>query len=411
MKKSRMLVLLMIFTMIFSQMSFASTVLVGGKSKSLETMTVNARTYVSAKSLGDYGLSTAIKGDKITLSNHAVKFEFTNKSNAVKVNGVLMTMDSKALIQSGQAYYPLRFVFETMNYTVGFDKTVKKTTLNKKTDDSYPVWIKDGVTQYRFTSPAKKIVSLAPSITEILFAIGAEDRLVGRTKYCDYPVAATKVRSVGSLYEPDIEGILDIKPDMVIAATHMNEDAMKLFKKAGIRTATQKSPEKMDQIYELIENLGILTEQDYPARALVSTLRSKAQRVENIVNQIPLSKRATSYYVVGTGKSEYTAGSDTFIHDLFTKAGAKNVAADVKGWAYTLEKLLDHNPEYIFGESWAMDTMKGSKNYGALNALKNGKFVVVDANVFSRPGPRAIDQGLKQVLIKLYPAYAKQLGF
>lgn len=411
MKKSRILVLLMVFTLIFSQMSFASSVLVGGKSKSMEILTVDARTYVSSKTLGQYGLSTATKGDKITLSNHVVKFEFTNKSNAVTVNGVAMTMDSKVLIQNGQAYFPLRFVFETMNYKVGYDKKSQKMTLDKKIDPSFPVLIKDGGVYYRFTSPTKKIVSLAPSITEILFAIGAEDRLVGRTQYCDYPMAATKIRSVGSLYEPDIEGILDIKPDMVIAATHMNEDAMKLFKKAGIRTATQKSPEKMEQIYELIENLGVLTEQDYPARALVSTLKSKAQRVENVVQQIPQSKRVTSYYVVGTGKSEYTAGSDTFIHDLFTKAGAKNVAADVTGWAYTLEKLLDHNPNYIFGEQWAMDTMKGSKNYSALSALRNGKFVVVDGNVFSRPGPRAIDQGLKQVLIKLYPAYARQLGF
>lgn len=411
MKKNKIVALLLMVVMVFSQMSFAASVRVDGKNKSLDILTDDSRQYISVKGLADYGLSTLTKGGQITLSNHAVKFEFKVGSNAVKVNGVPMTLDSKPFVKNGQGYVPMRFVFETLNYDFGYNKSTKQMTLTRNKEAAYPVLIKDGDMVYRFTSPVKKVVSLAPSITEILFAIGAQDKLVGRTTYCTYPEAAKKIRSVGTLKEPDVEGILDLNADMVIAATHMNEDAMKLFKKAGVRTATQKSPENIEQIYALIENLGVLTEQAYPARALVSSLRSKQQRVEAIAASIPDDKKASVYYVVGTGKKEFTAGADTFINEIFTKAGAKNVAADVNGWAYTLEKLIDHNPEYIFGEAWAQDTMKGSRNYGSLSALSNGKFVLVEGNVFAIPGPRVIDEAMKLVVKKLYPNYVKQLKF
>lgn len=411
MKKNKIVALLLMVVMVFSQMSFAAVVRVDGKTKNLDILTVDSRQYISVKNLADYGLSTVTKGSQMTVSNHAVKFEFSVGTNAVKVNGVPMTLDSKPFVKNGQGYVPLRFVFETLNYDLGYNKSTKQMTLTKNKEAAFPVLIKDGETIYRFTSPVKKVVSLAPSITEMLFAIGAQDKLVGRTTYCTYPEAAKKIQSVGTLKEPDVEGILDLNADMVIAATHMNEDAMKLFKKAGVRTATQKSPENIEQIYTLIENLGVLTERAYPARALVSSLRSKQQRVEAIAASIPESKKATVYYVVGTGKKEYTAGGDTFINEVFTKAGAKNVAADVNGWVYTLEKLIDHNPQYIFGESWALDTMKGSRSYGSLSALSKGKFIVVEGNVFAIPGPRVIDEAMKMVIEKLYPSYAKQLKF
>lgn len=404
--------LLALLVMVTS-ISFAApaNVTVNSKTAKFDLISVMNRQYIAGKDLKTFGLTETITGNTLTLKHKEVTFLFNATSNAVQVNGVNLTLDAKPFLRSGKAYYPMRFVLETMNYTLGHDAKKGNTVIKAVTKPEFPVTIKDEKANYTFKKPVDKIVSLAPSMTEILFAIGAGDMLVGRTKYCTYPAEASKIKSIGTLYEPDIESILALKPELVLAATHMNADVMKMLDKANILTATQKSPEKIDQIYTLIENLGIITGKDYTARALVSSLKGKVDRIANIANSIPKAERKTLYYVVGTGKSEYSAGSDTFISDVLTRAGAVNVASDVTGWSYSLEKLLSHNPEYIFGEGWAKDSMKGSSNYSALSALKNDKFIVVDGNLFAIPGPRVIDLGMKQVIETLYPSYAKRLQY
>lgn len=410
MNKNKFFALLLAVTLLVTSLSFATPVTVNSKTQNLDLITIMNRNYISGESLKTFDLTSKIAGQELTLSNKEVTFNFKINSNAVKVNGVELTLDSKPVIRNNKAYYPTRFVLETMNYAINANSK-GALVIKASTKPEFPVVIKDVKDSYTFKKPVKSIVSLAPSMTEILFAIGAGDMVVGRTKYCNSPAATTAIKTVGSLYEPDLEGILNLKPELVIAGTHMNTDVMTMLEKANILTATQKSPEKIDQIYTLIENLGIITGKDYSARALVSSLKGKVERITAIAKSIPASERKSIYYVVGTGKSEFTAGSDTFISDIFTRAGATNVAADTTGWAYTLEKLISHNPEYLFGEGWAKDSMQKGSNYAALSALKNDKFIIVDGNIFSIPGPRVIDLGMKTVIEKLYPSYAKRLQF
>jgi iron complex transport system substrate-binding protein len=322
-----------------------------------------------------------------------------------------MTLDSKPYFNGKVAFVPMKFIFETLNNTVGYSSATKQITVKYKGNFVFPITIKDGAKVYKFTKPAKRIVSLAPSITEILFAIGAGDLVVGRTKYCTYPAQAASVKSVGTLYEPDLESVINLDPDVVIAATHMNEDVMNALTKAKISTLTQESPAKIDQIYTLIEQLGRLTNKTYESRALVSSMKSKEDRINNIMKAIPASQRKEVYYVVGTGKSEYTAGKQTFIHEILVGTGLINVGSDVDKWSYSLEKLIAHNPEYLIGADYSFTTMKGSKNYSSLTALKTGKTIEVDTNVFSIPGPRIMDYSMKTLIEKLYPELAYQLRF
>lgn len=411
MKKRKLVALLLALMVLMTQMSFAAPVMVNNKTQALDLLSVSGRQYISGEALKSFGLTSTVTGDAMTLKHKEVTFTFKANSNAVKVNGAEMTLEAKPLIKNKKAYYPLRFVLETMNYTVAYDAKKGRISLKAITRPEFPVVIKDDKATYTFKKPVDTVVSLAPSMTEILFAIGAGNKVVARTKYCDYPAAVSKVKSVGTLKEPDIESILNLKPDLVLAATHMNEDAMKLFAKAGIEIATQKSPEKISEIYTLIENLGVITNQDYSARALVSSLKAKSERISALVSSVPVAKRKSVYYIVGTGNKEFTAGANTFINDILTKSGADNVANDVVGWSYSLEKLLKHNPEYLFGEAWAKDSMTGSKTYSALSALSKNKFITIDASVFSRPGPRVIDLGMKLVIETLYPQLADQLQY
>lgn len=407
----KMMALFMTIMVLMTSVGFAAPVSVNGQTQKLDIIETGGRQYIAGPALKSFGLTSSVNGNDLTLKHKAVTFEFKANSNAVKINGVPMTLDSQPVLKNKTPYFPLRFVMETMNYGVGYDSKSKQVLLKANKAASFPVTINDDKLSYTFKKPVKKIVSLAPSMTEILFAIGAGDLVVGRTKYCTYPPEASKIQSVGTLYEPDLEGILKLKPELVIAGTHMNEDVLKMLDKAEIQTATQKSAEKIDEIFTLINNLGVITQNDYSARALVSSLKGKITRIENIVKKIPDSQKKTVYYVVGTGKKEFTAGKDTFINDVFTRAGGLNVATDVTGWAYTLEKLIAHNPEYLFGEARGKETMLGSSNYASLTALKSDKFVVIDNSIYSIPGPRVIDLGMKAIIEILYPTYAKELNY
>lgn len=390
---------------------FASNITIEGKAASLTTEVVYGRTYASTESLKQMGLKTTVTGSLIQLTNGVVTFTFTNQSNVVKVNNTQMTLDANAYIKKGVAYVPMKFVMETLNYTVGYNAQTKAITLNKQPELKFPLSITDSGKTYTFVKPAERIVSLAPSITEILFAIGAGELVVGRTNYCNYPAQTSKVESVGTLYEPNLEKILDLEPDTVIAATHMNEDVLNTLTKAKIGTLTQASPAKIDEIFVLIEQLGKLTNKNYEARAVVSAMRSKADRVNDVVKRIALTDRKNVYYVVGTGKSEYTAGKQTFISEILVAAGCVNVASDVDKWSYSLEKLIEKNPEYIIGADYSFETMKGSANYASLSALKAGKFITVNTDVFSIPGPRVVDYSMKTIVQKLYPHLAYLLRF
>lgn len=411
MKKMTALILVAIMLITAMPLSFAASLSVNGQSKAAVTESRYDRTYISTESLKTYGLTTTITGNSIKISNKEVTFGFTNNANTVKVNDASMTLDATPYIKGSVAYVPMKFVFETMNYTVGYSFSAKQVTLKSNTKAQFPISITDSGTTYTFTKPAERIVSLAPSITEILFAIGAGDMVVGRTKYCNYPAETASVKVVGTLYEPDLEAIVDLEPDTVIAATHMNEDVMTTLSKAKIGTLTQTSPAKLSEIYTLIEQLGRLTDKLYESRALVSSMKSKEDRINNIMKKIPAAARKEVYYIVGTGKSEYTAGKQTFISEILIGAGCINVATDVDKWSYSLEKLIAHDPEYLIGADYSFQTMKESANYSSLSALKNGKTIIVDTDVFSIPGPRIMDYSMKTIVQKLYPQFANQLRF
>jgi iron complex transport system substrate-binding protein len=305
----------------------------------------------------------------------------------------------------------MKFIFETLNYSVGYQASTKQITLKANANMTFPLTIEDSGKAYTFTKESKRIVSLAPSITEILFAIGAGDLVVGRTNYCNFPVEVSKVESIGTLYEPNLEKILDLEPDTVIAATHMNEEVLGTLSKAKIQTLTQASPAKISEIYALIEQLGKVTGKNFEARAVISSMKAKEDRVNDVMKRLPESSRKKVYYVVGTGKGEYTAGKQTFISDVLISAGCINVATDVDRWTYSLEKLIDKNPEYLIGADYSFETMKGNSSYASLSALSNGKTIIVNTDIFSIPGPRVIDYSMKTIIQKLYPQYAYLLRF
>lgn len=412
----KILSIFIVLTLMFTCMSFTFAsnleLKVDGVNKNLNTETVNARTFVSADSLKDFGLTSSSNGNSVILKNSKVEFEFTINSNKVNVNKVPFTLDCNSYKKNDKYYVPFRFVLETMNYNITWDSKTKSIIANKGTDSKFPVKLVAGDNTYSINSEAKTIVSLAPGVTEKLFAIGAGDRIKGRTKYCDYPEAASSIENIGSLYTPNLEGIIDINPDVVIAETHFKKEVLDKMNEAGIATFATSSPNNIEGIYEFTLKLGEIVNKNYEARALVSSMKAKVSRVKYELSTVKETDKPTVYYVVGTGEyGEYTAGKGTFISDMIKVAGGKNVADDVEGWSYSLEKLIDHNPKIIFGGNFNIETMLSSDNYKGLSSITNKTYKKVDENIISRPGPRAIDEGLKKLVEIFHNSKLKNLGF
>ena len=399
--KQRLLALVLALMMIFSIGLSAAP----QKVESKDLLTQNARSYIEADQIKNYGLKVEGKDKTVTVVDGDDKISFTAGTNLMTVNGTDFTMDTKTIAKDGKVYIPFRILFETLNYQVGWDKAAKAVTLEKKAEAKLPV--KND--KYEIKENHSKIVSIAPSVTETLFEIGAGDMVLGRSDYCNFPKEAEKVTSVGSMTEPDVEKLISLKPTCVIAQTHYKEEVLTKLQKAGIKVFAMDTPKSMEETYKSIETIGLITGKNTEARALVATMKAKLQSVERYTKKL---SAPTAYIVVGTGQyGEYTHGKDSFMDDILRIAGLTNGPRDAEGFSYTLEKLIALDPHYILVPAFALDQVKTDKIYKGLSAVNEGRVIEINADVFSRPSARVVDEGIKALLKIAHPEVLKSLEF
>lgn len=257
---------------------------------------------------------------------------------------------------------------------------------------SYPLALEDSTgKEITLTQKPTKVVSLAPSITETFFALDAEELLVGRTEYCDYPLEVSGIPSVGTLQEPNLEKIADLEADLVIASTHFKEEVKAKLEELGITVLVLNPNDSFEGVYEVIEKMGTVLDVKEKAQDLVGSMKKKIATVEETVKAL---SQPSVYYVVGYGEfGDYTAGKGTFISEMIARAGGLNVADDVEGWSYSLEKLVEHDPKIILVSKY-YDTKAGfisSEGYKELTAVKEDTVYEIDSNLIDRQGPRLAD--------------------
>ncbi|HEY8462612.1 MAG TPA: ABC transporter substrate-binding protein [Bacillota bacterium] len=267
----------------------------------------------------------------------------------------------------------------------------------------YPLTLVDSYQrQVTLDQPPQRVISVAPNITEIIFALGKGTSLVGRTDYCDYPTASRRVASIGNITNPNIEKIVQLQPDLVIASTHFQLAVLEKLEELGIKVVVFNEPESFAGIYTIIRQVGIALNAREQAAQLVAAMQQKVKRVRETVKS---AARPKVYYVVGFGKAgDFTAGKDTFIAKLIAMAGGINVANDTKGWHYSLEKLVQKNPDYIICSRY-FNTKTGiaaAVGYRDLSAVKGGRLYEIDNNLLDRPGPRSAE-GLETLARLLHP--------
>lgn len=251
------------------------------------------------------------------------------------------------------------------------------------------------------TERPEKIVSLAPSTTEILYFLGLEDKIVGRTKYCNFPETLESVTSVGGTSNPNIEAIIDLAPDLVVASTHVSEEIIAKLRETGVTVTFLNEQDGFEGTYSAIKNLGLLTGTEEAAEKVIDEMKAKVEEAVSKVEALNKENKPKVYYAVGFGEYDSTAGGDTFIGEIINLAGGDNIAKDVEGWSFSKELIAANEPDIIIVPS---DTdmaagMKETDFYKDLKAVKEGKVYEINGDMISRQGPRVADALLEMAKI------------
>ncbi len=274
--------------------------------------------------------------------------------------------------------------------------------------------VKDGLQrEVKLSGPAKRIVSLAPSNTEILYAIGAGAQMVGRDEFSDYPAQVKTVASVGgSNGKYNLEAIAALKPDLVLAAEFNSPDLVKSLEQLNLTVYYLKNPLDLNGLYANLQIVAQLTGQQTQADTLIQGLK---QRVAAVTGKLAnVSDKPKVYYELDATDpaKPYTAGPGSFVDSLISLAGGQNIASGLKD-AYAIispEVLVAQNPDIIIlGDSAygvSPDSVGKRPGWEGIAAVKNQKVYPFDDNLVSRPSPRLVD-GLEAFAKLLHPELFK----
>ena len=259
----------------------------------------------------------------------------------------------------------------------------------------------------------QRIISLSPNTTEIVYALGLEDRLVGVTTFCNYPEAAKDKPKVSEYSNIDMEKVVSAKPDLILASTIHKSDAIPAFEKLNIAVLTIE-PETVDGTIRDVELLGRICGKTQQAVALVSGLRERIRAITDKTDQLTLTgSQKPRVFFLTWHDPLWTAGSATVIDELISKAGGFNIAADLSGHSQIdLESVIERNPQIIFVMS-SMGEQATSYNYileeprfQATAALKDNRVYKLDSDIFGRTTPRLVD-GLETMAKLIHPEIFK----
>ena len=251
----------------------------------------------------------------------------------------------------------------------------------------------------------QRIVSLAPNITEIIFALGQEHRLKGVTRYSDFPPQAAKLPKVGSYVHLDLERIVALKPDLCIAIRDGNPQAVPQRLESLKIPVYAVDPKNLETIMETIIEIGKILNADEKTKLLVQDMRSRIQRVKSLVAKD--NHRPGVFFQIGISPI-VSVGTPTFMNDLIVLAGGTNLAAGPIPYPrFSREQVLALSPEVFIITSMAraevFEQVKAEWNrWPNLPAVRNQRIFLEDSNLFDRPTPRLVD-GLELLVRLIHP--------
>lgn len=277
----------------------------------------------------------------------------------------------------------------------------------------YPLTVTDATgKEVTVAKEPQRIVSTSPAETEILFALGLNERIVGVSDFDDYPAEASTKPKVGGVVKPSEEAILAQSPDLVIGGISMEKPVADKLKSLGMPVYVTH-PKKVDDILNNILTMGVITNRQEQAEKVVAAMKQDIARVQEAVKAVKPEDKKKVYLEFAPG---WTVGKGEFLDELVTLAGGTNIAADTEGWnPISEEKILKSDPDVILYAKGITDDKTGTKleeiiakrnGWDTMKAIREKQVFGMDQNLLARPGPR-ITQGLIEVAKAIYPDLVK----
>lgn len=273
----------------------------------------------------------------------------------------------------------------------------------------YPLTVKDATgTEFTFDKAPERIVSTSVSETEILFAIGLGDQVVGVSDFDNFPKEVESKPRMGGVTEPNTEAVIAANPELVIAGISIKETALEKLRELGLNVF-RTDPKNLEDVLNNILLLGVINDKQAEAEALVAKMREDIRKVTEAAATIQPEDRKKVYIEFSPG---WTVGKGEFMDELITLAGGINIASDMEGWnPVNEEKVIADNPDVIIYTTGITDEQSGKKledlirerdGWDQIKAIKEGRMVGMDDDILSRPGPR-LTEALLQISEGIYP--------
>ncbi len=247
-----------------------------------------------------------------------------------------------------------------------------------------------------------RLVSLGPTITEKLYLLGAQDNLVGVTTYCVRPPEACAKEKIGNVTQVNVEKIVDLKPDLVLATSLTDHRAVESLKRLGIHVIVFDEPRSYAETNEQFLELGRIVGREREAREII---RTTDQRVVAIRKRIKGLSRPSVFVQLGT-KPLFAATKDSFVNDFIEFAGGTNIALEAKSGFYSREEVLKQDPDIIILVGMDAQTANEKKvwqKFRALKAVKNDRIFIMDSYRVCSPTPRTFVDALEEMVKALHP--------
>ncbi len=258
-----------------------------------------------------------------------------------------------------------------------------------------------------FDTVPTKIISLIPSNTEILFALGLDEEIIGVSTWCNYPEQATSKKQYATGEKLNVEEIIAADPDVVFIGTMgQTIEQNNQLVDAGIKVVVTEAI-SFEETYKVIDIIGTAVGRKDKADEIVSSMKSK---LTDLVEQVKSKKKVSVFFE--TSPLEYglwSGGKGTFQNEILELIGAKNIFGDLEGWAeVSEEQIIEKNPDVIitissedYGKDGPVNEIKSRPNWSKISAVKNDRVYATDGDIISRPGPRLVD-GAKAILLAVY---------
>jgi iron complex transport system substrate-binding protein len=282
----------------------------------------------------------------------------------------------------------------------------------KGEETAFPVTIKDALdNEVTIDAKPEKIVSLIPSNTEIAFALGLGEQVVGVSDFDNYPEEAQAKEKIGGM-EINIEKIISLQPNLVLAhASAMNgTEGLQQLRDAGLTVLVINDAQKFEQIYDSIAMIGKATGENKKADELIKSMQDKLAEIKAKAAEIKEKKKV--FVEVSPAPEVFTTGKNTFMDDMITLINAENIANDQEGWIkIDQEVMIERNPDVIittygFYTENAAEQVLSRQGWENVNAIKNKQVIDVDSDRVTRSGPRIVE-GVEDLAKAVYPEVFK----